>query len=166
MKPKLRIAGDSEKALPRKVSLTQATVPLLACPKGKGRVRIFDAKCKGLVLMVTATGRRSWYWSGRVKGLTRPVDYHIGDGDGLPLVEARRIAAGITAKAAEGIDPRAERQAAKQANLSAITVGELWEAFPSSERGGKFSTAFNSPLRASPLIGSGKFAGTFSLPRP
>ncbi len=129
MKPKLRIAGESEKALPRKINLTQATVPLLACPAGKTRVRIFDAKSGRLALMVTAAGRRSWYWCGRVKGLVRPVDYHIGDADAVPLADARRIAATVAAKAAEGIDPRAERDSARQRAKSAVTVQTLWERY-------------------------------------
>ncbi len=99
-------------------------------PVGKSRVKIYDTKAPGLAYFITAGDARSYYWSGRVKGLLCPIDFHLGDANALSVDAARTIAKQVAADAAQGIDPRAARKEAKvkaAAEAEALsTVGQLW----------------------------------------
>jgi integrase len=83
----------------------------------------WDLKQAGLVLRVQATGARAWKVVYRHAG--RPRWFHIGDARAIGLSDARRMAAGIMLKAAEGKDPAAERKAARGAG----TFAELAERY-------------------------------------
>ncbi len=125
----LRIADDGNRPLPKRVNLTEANIVTMKCPARKSRVRVYDTKEKGLTLVITAKGAKSFYWYGRAKGLPTPIDYHLGDVERLTLADARMLASQVSAKAAMGIDPRQQRQQAKQQAKVAVTVGALWEAY-------------------------------------
>src|SRR5262245_25819249 len=72
-------------------------------------VHVYDTKQRGLVLQVQPTGLRSWkcYYSrhGNPRWMT------IGRADAISLADARKLAARIMLKVAEGEDPQANRAA-------------------------------------------------------
>jgi len=83
----------------------------------------------GLVYSITQSDNCDWYWYGRVKGQNKPVEFRIGDAKGVSLGSAREMATDASAKAARGIDPRAEQRQAKEDAKTAITVAELWTEY-------------------------------------
>jgi len=127
--PKLRIAGNDERALPARMVFTEARVREIACKPGQSRRTVYDQATFGLALTITAAGSKSFYWYGRVKGQTRPIRFHIGDIGAVSVDGARTIAKDVAAKAAQGMDPRESRRAAKEHAKTAITVAELWTEY-------------------------------------
>ena len=67
----------------------------------------------GLLLRISDTGHRYWVWRGRVGGRRR--DAGIGPYPEVSVSQARQVAAEMRLKARAGIDPIAERQAARDA---------------------------------------------------
>jgi integrase len=76
----------------------------------------YDAKERGLLLRVRASGHRSFYFMYNHRGRTRW--YNIGL---VPLADARRIAVRLRVAVAEGKDPATERRDQRDAG----TFGEL-----------------------------------------
>jgi len=100
---------------------------------------MYDTATPGLLLSITGTGSKAFYWYGRVKGQVKPIRYHLGDaGSGkitgkISVDEAQREAKRVSADAAQGIDPRAKRVATKAKAIkdaaTAETIGQLWKRF-------------------------------------
>ncbi len=79
-----------------------------------GRSYTPDGKVRGLVLRVTASGRRSWWLRYRVRGEGRsgsPKLLHLGSYPDCTLARARDLATAHLADIAAGRDPAAIRQA-------------------------------------------------------
>jgi integrase len=103
---------------PRKRSLTELLVRRAALePRAYA---IWDTRERGLCLCVQPTGHRAFKFVYSRGGRARW--YHIGI---IDLANARRIAAGLRVKVAEGKDPVAERKAER----SCGTFGELAHAY-------------------------------------
>ena len=119
---RMRIAGATAKAMPRKVGLTKSAVDALACPPGRADVHLYDAKVAGLAYRVTARGARAWYLVRRIKG--RPQRVRLGGGD-LTVEQARRAAEKMNGEIAGGSDPATERRTVRRS----ATLGELWTAY-------------------------------------
>ncbi|WP_404295637.1 tyrosine-type recombinase/integrase [Halomonas sp.] len=98
--------------------------------------------CAGLMLVVKPKGGRSWILRVRVGDNRR--DFGLGGFPTVPLGEARAKARALRDKLAEGIDPVAERQAAKAAHVAAqakrLTLREAAEQYHSAKEG-EFSNA-------------------------
>lgn len=120
---KLRIAGDSDKATPRRVEFTEARVAAFTCPAGKERQYTYDSGLRGLAVMVTANGAKAYYVVKKLGG--RVVRYPIGDCEALSVKRAREKAAADIVDITNGVNPLARRRQS-QADL---TLGKLWEWF-------------------------------------
>ena len=108
------------KSGPRKFNFTKATLGSLPAPD-KGQVIYHDTKQPGLALRITPAGTRVFYVYRRLAG--RPVKMALGQFPGdLTIEKARKMAAEICGDAARGIDPMAQRRAARAEML----VGELF----------------------------------------
>jgi Arm DNA-binding domain len=84
---------------------------------------IWDTYQRGLCLRVQPTGQRSWK---AVYSLNaRPRWLHLGDASAIGLADARRIAAKVMLKVAEGGDPLAERQAGRDRVYSLTRRSEV-----------------------------------------
>lgn len=98
--------------------------------------------CAGLMLVVKPKGGRSWILRARVGDNRR--DFGLGGFPTVPLGEARTKARALRDKLAEGIDPVAERQAARAAHVAAqakrLTLREAAEQYHSAKEG-EFSNA-------------------------
>lgn len=94
--------------------MTAATVEKIK-PTEK-RQEVPDSMVKGLTLIVQHTGAKSWQVRYRAGGARRRMA--LGPYPAISLADARQSANQILLEVMRGADPAAERQAAKQPNLS------------------------------------------------
>ena len=122
-----------------KVKLTATRIAELQCPKNNTRTYLWCDKVKGLGIIATAAGTKSYIFQAKVKG--KSMRLTIGDVKVWNIapaqVEARRLQTVIDT----GNDPRqvkADKEAAEEAQaavLSAketresVTVAEAWQAY-------------------------------------
>ena len=84
-----------------------------------GRVTHTDEVLKGFAVVVTATGKKSYYRVGRVgKSVTRTK---LGDWPSMAVEEARRRCQRANVDAADGINPRSKREKPEH------TLGDVWD---------------------------------------
>ena len=104
---------------------TKEKLDALKAPPG-GRLAVHDAKTANLILRVTPTGAKTFSVFRRVKG-GEPFRVTLGPyGEGgITIDQARRLAANINAKAAEGVNI-AE---VKRAHKAERTFGELFTEY-------------------------------------
>lgn len=95
------------------MSLTQQIVAKLAPQEKPYEVR--DDRIKGFLLRVQPTGRKSY-----IVEYARGKRVTLGDAAYMTLTQARTKAQEILGQVAQGIDPKAERKAAKVATLGAF----------------------------------------------
>ncbi len=88
-----------------------------ALKPAQSRREIADDLARGLYLIVQPSGARSWAVRYRIDG--RPVKDTIGSYPAVSLADAREQARERLAKIANGVDPRAEREAKRQAEAEA-----------------------------------------------
>ncbi|HCK82535.1 MAG TPA: integrase family protein [Candidatus Competibacter sp.] len=89
-----------------------------------GRRYYHDERTPGLVLSVSASGCRSFMVYRKLEG--RPVRVTLGRFPPLTVEQARRLAQATLARLVEGVNPIAERRAAK---ARAITLGEVLDDY-------------------------------------
>ena len=75
---------------------------------GQGRIMYYDAKTSGLVLSVSATGKKVFHFYRKVKNIPRRLQ--IGPFPEWTIDQARRQAAKYNAEVARGIPPGEERR--------------------------------------------------------
>ena len=121
--PMLRIAGESEKALPKRIAFTVDALNRVKCPAGKDRIWVYDTRQAGLCLMVTNTGAKSFYMYRKVAG--RPQRVRLGGFD-ISVDQARKLAAKTAGEIAGGSDPMAQKH---EARAKTMNKGELWDWF-------------------------------------
>lgn len=114
------------------IRLTDAAVRrLAAAPEGK-RVEKPDALAPGLVLRINDAGRKDWTVRYRLQGKQRKLS--IGTWPAMGLPEARDRAREIRDRASQGIDPRPEQEAEREAvQEAARTFGDLAEQYIARE---------------------------------
>ncbi|HEX3755126.1 MAG TPA: Arm DNA-binding domain-containing protein, partial [Rhizomicrobium sp.] len=87
------------------------------------REDFFDTYCPGLVIRVTAPGRRAWNLVFTIPGTRNRARMTLGTYPATPLKEARDLAQEAKGKLERGKDPRKE----EAADNKAMTVAELIE---------------------------------------
>ena len=87
-------------------------------PIGGERTDYFDKVCPGLVLRVSAQGKRTWNAFLRVNGKQRR--FKLGTIPALTLADARDQATEARRKAEKGQDPSQERQEARERSFAAL----------------------------------------------
>lgn len=115
----MRIAGDSERGISKRVAFTMQRLAAAAVPAGKGRQFIYDSVSPGLCLMVTEGGSKSFYLYRKVNG--RPQRIRLGGFPDIGVDQARKLAEQVRGKIAQGVDPGEQRRLAR----GEITFGEL-----------------------------------------
>jgi integrase len=110
---------------PMQHELTDALIRTLRAPAG-GRLELWDKRCEGLVLRVSATGRVTWH--ARARGPDgRKRFANLGLWPALSLSDARteaRLKVGLMQK---GADPTKERNAAREEQERAAAMPTLRE---------------------------------------
>jgi integrase len=125
--PQQQAASTEQSGSPRKHSnrfrMTEARVEA-AVPPGGGARYIYDLDVPGLALRVTAKGVRTFVVVKKIFGKTQRIT--LGRWPGLRLAEARRAAVRINGEIAAGLDPVAQRRAAR---ARAETCNDLWPMY-------------------------------------
>jgi Arm DNA-binding domain len=107
-----------------KFRFSQRTLAGVTCPTDKTKIRVRDTEVPGLTLLVTRGGSRVFYHYKKING--KPSEYRIGSEAELTVEQARAIAAEKNNGIALGIDPQAEKRAARRQQA---TLGELWQSY-------------------------------------
>lgn len=94
----------------KRVAFSKTRLAQLA-PPATGRVYWFDEGTPGLALCVTQAGSKTYYVVRWVDG--KPERIRLGKFPDVSVEQARTIAKAIVGKIAEGVDPIAERKAAR-----------------------------------------------------
>jgi integrase len=109
---------------PRRFPFTMAKLERLAAP-ATGRDTWQDSEVPGLQLRVTPNGAKTFCLLRKVKG--RPVRLTLGRFPGLSVEAVRRLAIKRLADLADGIDPQAEKRAAR-AETTLEQLHAEWQA--------------------------------------
>jgi integrase len=113
-------------------SFTKDRLAELVCPPSgrpamDGRVCFTDDKVPGLVFRISENGARAFYWYRKVNG--KPTRVRLGTPKDMNVEKARRRAGELNSLMAQGRDPAAEKQAAREKTLRQASIGELWQSY-------------------------------------
>jgi integrase len=92
-------------------------------PPAKGRSWHYDDKAAGLALMVTAAGRKSFYFYKWANG--KPAQFKLGDWPAVSVSQARDLASEQLATIARGGNPQADRRQRREEP----TLADLWQSY-------------------------------------
>jgi integrase len=106
----------------KRFNFTKASIEALPLPSS-GRVRYYDTEIKGLCLYVYGSGKRVFYFYGRVNG--KPEDIKIGEYPMLSHYVARANAKTITGEAQKGINPNGVKRALREE----LTLGAMFDKY-------------------------------------
>lgn len=106
-----------------RLRFTKAALTAIGAPADRSRAVYHDTEVKGLVLIVTANGAKSFYVYRRVEG--QPTRVFIGRFPDLSVEQARKMAEENNGAIAAGRNPHKERKDRKQE----WTFGELFHWF-------------------------------------
>ena len=108
--------------------LTAATLPKALSPPDKGVKEVWDEHCRGLCLLVRATGKATWTFRYRPRegGARRRV--RLGEYPSVGLAEARRRADKQRGKVADGADPQGDANAKRKAPTLSVLIDRYLEA--------------------------------------
>ena len=107
----------------KKINFTKKAIEDLQCPAGKRQERVYDSKARGLFLLVTPNGLKTFYVRRKVKG--RSELFQLGRYPELSVEQARAKAGGFHAAVTDGKNAAQ----AKRAERAELTLGELFEEY-------------------------------------
>lgn len=122
-----------------KVKLTAGRIAAFGCPKDKARAYLWCDEVKGLGILATAAGSKSYIFQAKVKG--QSMRKAFGSVGAWNIAAAQKEARRLQTLIDQGHDPRlleAEQEAAKEAQAAAkreqearetVTVGEAWQTY-------------------------------------
>jgi integrase len=102
--------------------LTAATMAKATSPPVKGVKEIWDESCRGLCLIVRASGKATWTFRYRPHGGGARPRIRLGDYPSVGLAEARRRADKQRGRVADGADPQAETKAKRNAPTLSLLI--------------------------------------------
>jgi integrase len=108
--------------------LTDARIRGLRAP-ASGRTDISDPSCRGLSLRLTSGGVLTWSYRYRDRLTGRTERKLIGRYPTIGLARAREIADGLRVEVSDGQSPQARHRAAKAAEATAISFGDLADRY-------------------------------------
>jgi integrase len=110
------------------VRLTTATLPKALSPPDKGVKEVWDEHCRGLCLLVRATGKATWTYRYRPRGGGARRRVRLGEYPSVGLAEARKRADKQRGKVADGADPQGETKAKRNAPTLSALIDRYLEA--------------------------------------
>lgn len=110
------------------VALTTKTLKSLACPLGKAKENVWDARCKGLMLELRKSGGKTWYLR-YTSPRGKPCQFRLGDARDLSLEQARKRSDELRGEIALGSDPRERKRVLRQIPTFAKFVKERYMPF-------------------------------------
>lgn len=122
---------QGEQAMPRvareRWNLTHAQIKRLPVPEaGKGPRDFLDSHIQGLLLRVTGSGARVWYWRGTVPTSGRQCYVKIGPWPAVTTDQARAGARRVIGWVAEGIDPNERKQRLRRERTTLDDLFQTW----------------------------------------
>ena len=93
---------------------------LAALEPGEGLLQVYDTESRGLILLITPAGVKTFYRQGRIDGKSRRVK--IGFFPEVPTSKAREKCDAINGNIAEG-------KPVKASTRGGLTFGDLWQAY-------------------------------------
>src|SRR4051812_37614233 len=99
--PRMRIAGEDRRPLPKRVALTKTFIERLVCPDGARAAVVYDTSVRSLCVHVTRTNR-SFYLYRKSHG--RPLRYKLGAFPELTVENARKLAMKHLGQIVQGLD--------------------------------------------------------------
>lgn len=109
-----------------RIRLTKTAIDELPAP-ATDREIYYDSRRLGLGLRVMSTGRKVWFWIGRLQG--RTVRETLGTYPDLAPDAAWARARKVAAAVGEGQRPTETRRAEREAEKSALTLGAVYEDY-------------------------------------
>ena len=107
----------------QELSFTIKALEALPLPEGKKRTYVHDAKERGLLIQITATGRKTFQLYRWHEG--KPLRVTLGLYPDMTIEQARKKAQELKADLAKGIDPVEEKRRRRQE----MTFKELFEIY-------------------------------------
>jgi integrase len=111
-----------------KVHLTSQLIKQTACPEGKAKCDLFDSNCKGLMVEIRQTGRKTYYLRYQ-NGRGRTRQLKIADERDVTLSQVRQLADGLRNKIAMGEDPLDEKAVQSQVPTFADFITDQYMPF-------------------------------------
>lgn len=142
------MASGGERGSATRVNLIKTVIEALPAAPPDRRLYFTDTKIRGLQLVVTERGVKSWYLYRRTGAQHRPVRHFLGHYPDLSTDLARRKADTWRGSIASGNDPSAERRAARAQSVT------LEDAFK------EFRAARGTRLKAATLANYQRFLDT------
>jgi len=122
--PAMRLAGESAKSLPKRMKFTIKALAAIQAPSDpKGRRWVYDGEKRGLAMLVTGKGARSFYHCRRAGG--KPERARLGTVGEMTIEQAREEIDRRNGEQASGRNPFEARRQERRAG----TLGELWTAY-------------------------------------
>src|SRR3990167_9277144 len=106
------------------MKLTKAFVDKAEPPVGKDQIFYRDGELKGFALRVTSAGTKSFVVEKNIGNKVRRMT--LGKYGALTVEQARREAQKVIGQIATGIDPIAQKRAAK---MNAVTLSEVFDDY-------------------------------------
>lgn len=111
-----------------KITLTSQLVKNTVCPPDKRKVDLFDTDCRGLMLEVRATGRKTYYLRYQnERGQTR--QFRLANADDVSLMQAKTLASKYRTQIAMGDDPANTKAMLRQVPTVSSFIHEQYLPF-------------------------------------
>ena len=114
-----------------KAHLTPQLIKQTVCPDGKAKCDLFDSNCKGLMLEIRQTGRKTYYLRYQ-NGRSRTRQLKIADERDVTLSQARQLADGLRNKIAIGEDPLDDKAVQRQVPTFADFIADQYMPYVKS----------------------------------
>ena len=124
------------------MKLTKSVVRNLTVPEGKKEIVVFDEKLPGFGIRLRAGGSRVWIYQYKLGKKHRRMT--LGHVAALDPDKARKIAGDLHAKVRLGMDPQAEKFAARAA--ADQTLGALVEGYFADRKVRRYLRTIRKPL--------------------
>lgn len=124
--------------LTKKIKLNKKFVDEAALPVNKDQVFYRDSELKGFALRVTSSGSKSFVVEKNIGNKVRRIT--LGKYGAFTTEQARKEAQKIIGQIATGIDPIAEKLAAK---MSVISLNEVFDDYLKARKSLKHNTKYN-----------------------
>jgi integrase len=163
LRPRWTLFGPfrHNRAMPMAIlKLTAANLPKSTSPPDKGVNEIWDEHCRGLCLLVRASGKATWTYRYRPRGGGARRRVRLGEYPSIGLAEARKRADRQRGKVADGDDPQGETNAKRLAPTLSVLIDRYLDEAVTPHKKAATLAVYKIYLRKKiePALGSRKAA--------
>ena len=110
------------------INLTPQIIQSATCPEGKAKLDLFDQQCRGLMVEIRPTGRKTFYLRYQ-DDRKKQRQHRIGDARDISLAKAREEAKKLRARITVGEDINAKKHRLRQIPTVAQLIHERYLPF-------------------------------------